>query len=211
MRRAQLCMLLCNSRLVNIAAKPCLSRDEKNTFTSLGASAVVMLHVQEVHHTRVAIRPERRRHAEAELCGMFDQAMNTMEAALQHSGDAVLEDVLRAFAQWLQGTGGRGVDPYALLQRSLVARTFQELQGTDHFDLAVDVVDELIYCSAFVNREGYGEPRPGMEQLIMVRLPSPFVSLSRDQMHFAVVSRLRTVICCIECNSRSSWHALMRA
>jgi hypothetical protein len=125
--------------------------------------------VQEVHHTRVAIRPERRRQAESELCGMFEQALTTMEAALQHSGDAVLDDVLRAFAQWLQGTGGRGVEPPALLQHSIVARTFQELQGVQRFDLAVDVIDEFIYCSVFVNQEGLAEPRPGMEQLIMVR------------------------------------------
>ena len=100
---------------------------------------------------------------------MFDQALGTMEAALAHSGEAVVEDVLRAFAQWLQGTGGRGAAPAALLQHTLVARTLQELQGVERFDLAVDVMDELIYCTVFMNQEGLAQPRQGMEPLIMVR------------------------------------------
>jgi hypothetical protein len=148
--------------------------------------------VQEVHHARVAIRPERRRQAEAELCGMFDQALATMEAALAHSGDAVIEDVLRAFALWLQGTGGRGTAPAALLQHKLVARTLQELQGVQHFDLAVDVMDELIYCSVYMNQEGLAQPRRGMEPLIMVRASSSSEAVDG---HSGVQCTRRVAIC----------------
>jgi hypothetical protein len=121
---------------------------------------------------RVAVRPERRRQAEQELCGMLDQALGTMEAALTHSGDAVLEEVLRAFVQWLQVTSSRGVSATVLQQHVLVQRAFQELQGNKRFEVAVDVLDELIYCTVFINPDGLAEPRAGMEPLIMARFYS---------------------------------------
>lgn len=124
---------------------------------------------QEVYNTRVAIRPERRRAAEAELCAMFGQAVQTIEAALTHSADAVLTDAIAAFAQWLQGAAGRGVDVATLPQQALVWRVLQELAGTQRFEAAADAVDELIFCAVVTDADGFSEPRPGSEPLMVVR------------------------------------------
>ena len=128
--------------------------------------------MQEVGNSRVAVRPERRRFAEQELRGMLQQALSTMEGALSHmaqGGPAVTEEVLRAFAQWLQITGGHGIPGDVLQKHALVRATYEALRHEGTFETAADALDELIFCTVYMSNDGTPQPRSDLGPLIMVR------------------------------------------
>lgn len=128
--------------------------------------------MQEVESYRVAVRPERRRQAERELRGAFQQALETMEAMLAHAGDSVLDTMLRALTQWLHLTGASEVDIQALRSSALLQRTYAALAGQEHFEAAVDAVDELVWCCVY-HVEHQPHVKSDMQGLSSVRFELP--------------------------------------
>lgn len=124
--------------------------------------------VQEVMSTRVAVRPERRRQAEQEMTGVFEAALSALHGALSHSGDAVLQNVLAALAQWLSLTRARGVSCETLQQHPLIRKALDSLSNPAVFDAAVDAVDELIWCT--VDRRSSTFPRIRGEMMPLIQV-----------------------------------------
>ena len=127
--------------------------------------------VQEVRSNRVAVRPERRRQAEQEMKGFFEPALQALHGAWSHSGERVLETVLRALAQWLNLTSASGISCDTLRQNELVRKAFEGLTDPQLFDSAVDCLDELIWCTVSLD-----DPLPRIrgEMMPLIQVTDPY-------------------------------------
>jgi hypothetical protein len=121
----------------------------------------------------VAVRPERRRQAEQEMKGFFDPALRALHGAWSHSGDRVLDAVLRALAQWLNLTGATGIECETLRQNPLVRSAFKGLSDPHVFDSAVDTLDELVWCTVTLNDN---IPRIRGEMMPLIQVLHPICS-----------------------------------
>lgn len=128
--------------------------------------------MQEVRSNRVAVRPERRRQAEQEMKGFFEPALQALHGAWSHSGERVLETVLRALAQWLNLTSASGISCDTLRQNELVRKAFEGLADPQLFDSAVDCLDELIWCTVSLD-----DPLPRIrgEMMPLIQVPNSLV------------------------------------
>jgi hypothetical protein len=111
--------------------------------------------------------------------GFFEPALQALQGAWSHSGERVLETVLRALAQWLNLTSANGISCDTLRHNALVRKAFEGLSDPQLFDSAVDCLDELIWCTVSLD-DPLPRIRGEMMPLIQVRFSCPYAVLSKQ-------------------------------
>ncbi|XP_074284647.1 transportin MOS14-like [Silene latifolia] len=118
---------------------------------------------EEVFNYRISARPERRRQFEKELTFSMEVAFSLLTACLNAS--ELKEQVLEAFASWLRLR--RGISPSLLASHPLALTALSSLSSDILSEASVNVVSELIHCSAV------GSPSDASVQLPLIQVIVP--------------------------------------
>lgn len=143
---------------------------------------------EEVFNYRISARPERRRQFEKELTSAMEVALSLLTACLNAS--ELKEQVLEAFASWLRLR--RGISPSVLANHPLVLTALSDLGSDIISEAAVNVVSELIHCSAVGNSSDVSVQMP-LIQVIVPRVMSLRPHLndpSKDEEDVKAIGRL---------------------
>ncbi|XP_021733725.1 transportin MOS14-like [Chenopodium quinoa] len=143
---------------------------------------------EEVFNYRISARPERRRQFEKELTSAMEVALSLLTACLNAS--ELKEQVLEAFASWLRLR--RGISPSVLANHPLVLTALSSLCSDILSEAAVNVVSELIHCSAVGNSSDVSCQMP-LIQVIVPRVMSLRPQLndpSKDEEDAKAIGRL---------------------
>uniref|UniRef100_A0A803M1F3 Exportin-1/Importin-beta-like domain-containing protein n=1 Tax=Chenopodium quinoa TaxID=63459 RepID=A0A803M1F3_CHEQI len=143
---------------------------------------------EEVFNYRISARPERRRQFEKELTSAMEVALSLLTACL--NANELKEQVLEAFASWLRLR--RGISPSVLANHPLVLTALSSLCSDILSEAAVNVVSELIHCSAVGNSSDVSCQMP-LIQVIVPRVMSLRPHLndpSKDEEDAKAIGRL---------------------
>ncbi|KNA25654.1 hypothetical protein SOVF_004570 isoform A [Spinacia oleracea] len=143
---------------------------------------------EEVFNYRISARPERRRQFEKELSSAMEVSLSLLTACLNAS--ELKEQVLEAFASWLRLR--RGFSPSVLANHPLVLTALSSLCSDILSEAAVNVVSELIHCSAVGNSSDVSCQMP-LIQVIVPRVMSlrPYLNdPSKDEEDVKAIGRL---------------------
>ncbi|XP_048500147.1 transportin MOS14 isoform X2 [Beta vulgaris subsp. vulgaris] len=143
---------------------------------------------EEVFDYRISARPERRRQFEKELISAMEVALSLLTACLNAS--ELKEQVLEAFASWLRLR--RGISPSVLANHPLVLTTLSSLGSDILSEAAVNVVSELIHCSAVGNSSDVSVQMPLIQVIVpqVMSLRPHLNDQSKDEEDVKAIGRL---------------------
>ncbi|CAO2818179.1 unnamed protein product [Amaranthus hypochondriacus] len=143
---------------------------------------------EEVFNYRISARPERRRQFEKELISAMEVALSLLTACLNAS--ELKEQVLEAFASWLRLR--RGISPSVLANHPLVHTALSSLSSEILSEASVNVVSELIHCSAVGSSSDVSAQMPLIQVIVpqVMSLRPHINDPSKDEEDAKAIGRL---------------------
>lgn len=165
-------------------------KEEMNSHPECIPSFLELLKVlpEEAFNYRISARPERRRQFEKELASAVEVALGLLTACLNAS--ELKEQVLEAFASWLRLR--RGISLSVLASHPLVLTALSGLSSEILSEAAVNVISELIHCSAVGNSSDVSVQMPLIQAIVprVMSLRPQLNDPSKDEEDVKAIGRL---------------------
>lgn len=165
-------------------------KEEMNSRPECIPSFLELLKVlpEEAFNYRISARPDRRRQFEKELASAVEVAFSLLTACL--NANQLKEQVLEAFASWLRLR--RGISPSMLASHPLVLTALSSLGSEILSEAAVNVISELIHCSAVGTSSDVSVQMPLIQAIVprVMSLRPQLNDPSKDEEDVKAVGRL---------------------